>query len=207
MTSPFDVARNIIRKQAEKLAGWLDRITKSRLTPNQVTTAALLLHLPVMYAITTRHFTTAAALLVVFGLFDTLDGSLARLQKRVTKWGMVYDSVSDRIKESGIYLSLLYIFLHEGRIEEGLLVAALMAASIIVSYVKSAGGIALNAKDAQKTNRTFAKGLMRYEIRMAGIVLALLSQQFMPILSILLVLTVFTVYQRFVAVYRGLDGN
>ena len=57
-------------------------------------------------AIINNQLPQAALLLAVFGLFDTLDGELARLQGTESPQGAFLDSVTDRMKEILVYVGL-----------------------------------------------------------------------------------------------------
>ena len=50
----------------------------------------------------------AFALVVLSGLVDSLDGAVAVLTDRVTRWGYVLDSVADRVSD-GLYLVALWL--------------------------------------------------------------------------------------------------
>jgi CDP-diacylglycerol--glycerol-3-phosphate 3-phosphatidyltransferase len=50
----------------------------------------------------------AFALVAVSGLVDSLDGAVAVLTDRVTRWGYVWDSVADRVSD-GLYLVALWL--------------------------------------------------------------------------------------------------
>jgi phosphatidylglycerophosphate synthase len=51
---------------------------------------------------------TAGALVVVSALLDNLDGAVAVMTDRATRWGSVLDSVTDRICD-GLYLTALWV--------------------------------------------------------------------------------------------------
>ncbi len=57
----------------------------------------------VLCALDGRWLIAAGWLLVASGLFDTLDGCLAVLEDRATRWGYVLDSAVDRVND-GLYL-------------------------------------------------------------------------------------------------------
>lgn len=52
-----------------------------------------------------RWWIAAGLLVVVSGLLDNLDGCVAVLSDRVTRWGYVLDSVVDRVSDSGYLLA------------------------------------------------------------------------------------------------------
>jgi CDP-diacylglycerol--glycerol-3-phosphate 3-phosphatidyltransferase len=55
-----------------------------------------------------RWWILAGLLMVVSGVFDTLDGCLAVLEDRTTRWGYVLDSVVDRVNDT-LYLVALVL--------------------------------------------------------------------------------------------------
>ncbi len=52
----------------------LNYLSGGKLTPNQVTISGLLAHVPIVWLIATGHGVIAGVMLIIFGLFDTLDG-------------------------------------------------------------------------------------------------------------------------------------
>ena len=80
----------------------------TKLPPALLTTIALLLGLAIIPALATNQPIAATALLALSGLFDTLDGTVARLQQRASSKGAAFDILSDRIVEFsaifGLYL-------------------------------------------------------------------------------------------------------
>jgi len=78
------------------------------MTPNMVTTLALISGLYSAYLIWQRQFGKAS---VMFGLsyyFDCVDGKLARRYNMTTKYGDVYDHVSDLVKFFAVCLALFH---------------------------------------------------------------------------------------------------
>lgn len=76
-------------------------LAAARLAPAAVTALALVVAGGVVVAARTP--LAAAALVVVSGLLDNLDGAVAVLRDRVTRTGFVLDSAADRISD-GLYL-------------------------------------------------------------------------------------------------------
>ena len=72
-------------------------LSKSGVTPNALTLTNLALNIVAAYFIATGHFIVGGVLILVSGLFDLLDGALARFSKKTTKFGAVLDSTVDRI--------------------------------------------------------------------------------------------------------------
>lgn len=205
----------------------INKLSRGKITPNHITLVSLLGHLSVVWALSELRPILAAALLAFFGLMDSLDGALARLQKSTSVQGMFYDAVSDRAKEIlvyiGIALFLPNVFLHNlDGLSEGILrfsvnnylqievwlVVALCGLSLLISYIKAKGEMALAGSgkySSQQLNRVFSDGLARYEVRMAVVIVGLLSGRILVALVVLLILLVFTALQRFVRISKALS--
>lgn len=77
-------------------------------TPNQITTARILLTPLCAWVIWRGWYGYGIALFLMLGASDALDGSLARIRKQVTTWGMVADPVADKLLIASIALILLF---------------------------------------------------------------------------------------------------
>ncbi len=197
----LDAVRGFIKDLMNEVAKALNRLSGGRLTPNAVTLASLLMHLPLAWLIVEGYHLAAGLGLIVFGLFDTLDGQLARLQNRATPTGMFLDSTTDRIKEVLLYCGLTgYLLQHANNTVVVATVAAL-GASLITSYVNAWGEVALATapqKARHQVNKSLRTGLGGFEVRMALIVIGLLGGVLTPVIYIILALGGLTVLQRIV---------
>src|SRR5690242_2308480 len=88
MDTILDRVRTVVRGGFVTFAKLLNRITGGRLSPNAVTIFGLLMHLPIAWLIAHHSYGWAGVLLIVFGLFDTLDGALAKVQNSQSNLGM-----------------------------------------------------------------------------------------------------------------------
>lgn len=185
------------------VAKGMHRISAGRITPNGVTVFGFLMHIPIAYFVATGQFIVAAILLVVFGLFDTLDGELARLQKRTSDFGGLLDASTDRLKEVLLYSGAAYYFAMSDT--ESLRIFAAVAVlacgvSIAVSFVKSKGETILATKKASakytELNRIFSGGLFPFEVRMTVFVLGLLTGWLAFAVAIIAFFSSITVVQR-----------
>lgn len=171
-----------MRAVMRKIAKILNSLTRGQLKPDHVTMLSLLGHFLIFWMIIGDHTLRAGVLLVVFGLMDALDGELARLQGKAGPKGMILDASSDRIKEGLLFSALVYRFANYEEPVWAMVVAITLSGAFAVSYIKAKGetAVASKLKDANKANRFFQDGLMRYEIRMALLVAGLL---YVPILK------------------------
>lgn len=203
----LDAVRNKARASARRVAHGLDKATGGRLTPNTVTIAGVLLHIPIAALIALDYFIIAAILLVIFGLFDLLDGELARLQKRASQQGMLLDASTDRMKEVLLYMGAAYSFAMSAWPEMAVVGVLACGASLSVSYVKAKGEAAIASKEKlshHELNRLFNDGLARFEVRMAILVIGLLTQQLFLAVALIALLATYTALWRLVTISRRL---
>ncbi len=186
----------------------LNSLTGGRLSPNAITITGALAHLPIAWLIAQSHYTLAAVLLVIFGLFDTLDGELARLQKRASNLGMLLDSVTDRMKEILLYVGITYNLVHIGLAPFAVWAVAACGASVLTSYVNAWGDVVMSKakQSGHVINQAFRGGILRFEVRMFLLVLGLLSQRLALTMIIIAVLASFTALQRLINISRRLSN-
>ena len=181
-----------------------------RITPNFITFVSLTGHILVVWALCTNRLLLAAVSLIFFGLMDSLDGALARIQNSSTLQGMFNDAVSDRAKEVLLYSGLTYYVLHFTQ-NTGVawLPTAVLGMSLLVSYTKAKGEMAvagLKKSDPQLLNRAFADGIARYEVRMAVVIIGLIFSAVVTSLWILLGLVCITALQRYIRIQKVLQN-
>jgi CDP-diacylglycerol--glycerol-3-phosphate 3-phosphatidyltransferase len=200
--------KNHVRAVMRVVARGLNKVTGGKVTPNGVTIFGTLMHIPIAFLIASEHFYWAAGLLLVFGLFDTLDGELARLQGRSSVQGMLLDASTDRLKEAMLYTGIAYVLATGAHPAGAAWAAAAVGASISVSYVKAKGEAAVASSEKEiphhVLNRMFADGIFTFEIRMFILLVALLANQLMIATAIVAIGASFTVLQRLVRISRRL---
>lgn len=195
----LDGCRTVVRGWMNLLAGFLNTISGGRLSPNAVTIVALLMHIPIAYLIATGHHWWAAVLLLVFGLFDALDGALARLQKRAGNAGMLLDATTDRMKETALYCGVAYsLIANTNNPKMAVWAVAACGASLCVSYVKAKGETAVSGGNLtpNEINRLFQDGLLRFEIRMSILIIGLVINQLALAVIVIAIFSTFTVIGR-----------
>ena len=135
--------------------------------PNVLTTigTTVLIGSGVAYGYGHAHW--GGALLLLSGVFDMLDGKVARGRAVTSKFGAFYDSTLDRVGESALYIGIALFFASRGVPEwivvpaVGITVAAL-ACSLMVSYARArAEGLGLECKVgiAQRAERILGLGV------------------------------------------------
>jgi len=123
-----------VRGLAEPVARGFGRLG---LTPNHLTFIGFGIAIAAAAAASQQAWLVAGLLVIVGGLFDTLDGALARASGRVSRLGAFYDSVFDRWGEAVVYVGIAWGALELGLIRPILVAVTAMAASFMVSYTRA----------------------------------------------------------------------
>ena len=135
--------------------------------PNLITTVGTLVVIASATAFGLGWVRSGGLLLLVSGVFDLLDGRVARRADMTTTFGAFYDSTLDRVGESALFGGIALYFLRGGVPRERLTFAVVaclvaLAASLIVSYTRArAEGLGLTAKVgiAQRAERVLLLGV------------------------------------------------
>ena len=178
------------RKVAEGIARGLER---TGVSPTQLTVIGFALNLIVAAVLATGQLPLGGALVLVVGLFDMLDGALARVAKRATTFGAFLDSTLDRYSEAAVLLGLLYEASRRGDLTVSTLSFVVIVGSLMVSYARArAEGLGLNCEVgfAPRPERIVLLGL--------GLIVGLE----VPALILLAVMTHVTAVQRILHVYN-----
>ncbi len=203
-----------VRSLIAKFAKLIDHFSAGQITPNFVTYFGLVGFLLVGYLIIVNQNILAAIFLIIFGLFDTLDGELARLQKSDSTKGMLLDASTDRLKEIILLAALAFQIVsryHQHQPIDALVVVLALGTSILISYVKAKGEAILASQDKnishQKLNRIFGGGLMSYEFRTVIVIVALFFNLIIPALVVIIVLGTYTYLFRFFKIMKYLSSE
>jgi phosphatidylglycerophosphate synthase len=132
-------------------------LIKIGLTPNAVTTIGLILNIGVAAIFIVgaeksnrgelSYVGWAGALILFAGLFDMLDGQVARLGKMSSKFGALYDSVLDRYSELVLFLGICYYLVAHHYFLSSLFAFIAMIGSMMVSYTRArAEGLGIECK-------------------------------------------------------------
>jgi len=141
----------ILSDTAHKLAEPVGRLVgKTGVSPNALTIFGFCINFGVAWLVSQGHFLYGGILILAAGIFDLLDGAVARMTGRVTKFGALLDSTLDRYSEGVVLFGLLWYYASRPDIvykTECLLIFATIVGSILVSYVRArAEGLNLDAE-------------------------------------------------------------
>ena len=195
MASLEQRAREISRPALEAIGRVLAR---ARISPNWVTAAGLVITVGAGVLAGMGFLLWAAVVYTAGALCDALDGTLARLSGRSSRFGAFLDSTLDRIEEVILFLGLTVFYTRQGSGWEPPLILAAIAASLMVSYTRArAEGLGVACQE----------GLFSRAVRVTITVAGLVLNQVLIMLIILVVASSFTALQRMVHVWRMTGGE
>jgi CDP-diacylglycerol--glycerol-3-phosphate 3-phosphatidyltransferase len=125
-------------------------------------------------------------------VFDMLDGRVARLRGRETRWGAYLDSTMDRYSDMLLYLGLMILY---ARLDETLLMVLVWVAafgSFMTSYARAR---------AESLIPRCTVGLMERPERVALLIFGAILNRMVAVLWIIAILSNITAIQRVVYAY------
>jgi len=167
---------------SDRLLGGIAR--RLDINPNIVTLLGFLIT-AVAGIVLSRNLLLGGVLIIVGGIFDILDGAIARTNKRVTAFGAFLDSVLDRYADAFLFLGAAW-YLKNNLIGVFLSIGTLVGA-FLISYTRArAEGLAIECK----------VGIMERPERVILLAFGALSGWLIEVLWIMFPLTHITALQR-----------
>ena len=180
----------------------VDLLAKTSITPNTLTWFSFLLSIGAAALIITEHLFIAGLLVLIAGLFDMLDGALARRTNRVTRFGAILDSTIDRLFEAVLLLSILTIYAREQSVLGILLVSIALPSSLVVSYIRAkAEALGLECEVG-----LFTRG-ERVSVLALGLLLSQINYALTIALSVIVLFSLFTAGHRLLHVWHQTKLN
>ncbi|HEX7787192.1 MAG TPA: CDP-alcohol phosphatidyltransferase family protein, partial [Methylomirabilota bacterium] len=176
--------RDSVRVWSDPVGRLLFRL---HLRPNHLTMLGLAVSILAAAAFIGGHVRSGGVLLILAGLFDLLDGSLARVSGQVTPFGAFLDSVIDRYSDLVVLLGIVVLFAGTPHTRGAVVAMAGLVGSVMVSYTKARAesiGVECNV------------GFMERPERMICLVVGALFNVLEPALWALAVLANLTALQR-----------
>ncbi|AEH25526.1 archaetidylinositol phosphate synthase [Pyrococcus yayanosii] len=187
----------MLSKLRPGIRGWLEAaarpLVRLGFSPNHLTVLGLLLSLAAAYAFYRGDQRVAALLLAIGAFFDALDGSLARLTGRVTRFGGFLDSTLDRLSDAAILFGIAL----GGLVEWPIAFLALIG-SYMVSYARCRAELAGSG--------TLAVGIAERGERLIIITIAALVGRVWLGVYLVVILAWITFFQRVWVARRLLRG-
>jgi CDP-diacylglycerol---glycerol-3-phosphate 3-phosphatidyltransferase len=184
-------------------------LASAGIPPNVLTLIGVIINLGCGVLFGFGEFFWAGIVLIVANLFDMLDGNVARLTGRVTKYGGFLDSTLDRLSDMGSFMGIMIFYARLTQYHSTLNVflgGVGMIASVLVSYTTArseALGVKANVGFLQRPERMvllMIGGLSTWDWNSASI----WHNRMPQVLWVLAIGSMWTLIQRMVYIRREL---
>jgi CDP-diacylglycerol--glycerol-3-phosphate 3-phosphatidyltransferase len=178
--------------------GWMiDRIVRwlalSKIHPNVLTFIGLVINIWAAWLLSRGKFVSAGVVVIGAGLFDMVDGRVARETNRVTRFGGFFDSVLDRYSDLALYMGLLVYYASINRFFYIVLTAIVMTGSVMVSYTRAR---------AENSIPKCKVGFLERPERVVLIIIGALFNRMAPVLWVIAILSNLTVIHRMIYTWQ-----
>ncbi len=164
----------------------------SKINPNLLTFLGLVINMVAAAFLAFGDFRTAGVVIIFAGLFDMVDGRVARETNQVTRFGGFFDSVLDRYSDLALLVGLLVYYGTINRPSYVVLTAIVMTASVMISYTRTR---------AENIIPTCKVGFLERPERIVLLIIGALFDRMAPVLWVIAVLGNLTVIHRMFFTY------
>jgi len=175
----------------------IDRIVRwlalSRIHPNVLTFMGLVINIWAAWLLARGSFRWAALVVIGAGLFDMVDGRVARATSQVTRFGGFFDSVIDRYSDLALFMGLLVYYASINRFFYIVLTAVVMTGSVMVSYTRAR---------AENVIPKCKVGFLERPERVVLIIIGALFHRMAAVLWVIAVLSNLTVVHRMIYTWQ-----
>jgi CDP-diacylglycerol--glycerol-3-phosphate 3-phosphatidyltransferase len=165
----------------------------SKIHPNVLTFLGLVINVAAAVLLASGQFRWAGVVIIGAGLFDMVDGRVARETNRVTRFGGFFDSVLDRYSDLALLVGLLVWYGSINRPFYVVLTAIAMTGSVMVSYTRAR---------AENTIPTCKVGFMERPERVVIVIIGALFLRMAQVLWVIAVLANLTVVHRMIFTWQ-----
>lgn len=159
----------------------------AKIHPNALTFIGLMINIYAAALLAQGQFLAAGLVIIGAGIFDMVDGRVARATGQVTRFGGFFDSVMDRYSDLALLMGLLVYYANIGRNFYVVLTAVVMTASVMISYTRSRSE---NAIPSCKV------GFLERPERIVLLIIGALFDRMAPVLWVIAVVGNITVIHR-----------
>jgi CDP-diacylglycerol--glycerol-3-phosphate 3-phosphatidyltransferase len=166
--------------------------------PNVLTTIGLVINAWAAVLFAAGLFRTAGAVMLLAGLFDMVDGRVARVQGRVTAFGAFFDSVMDRYSDILLFIGIIVHYARVNRFLYVVVGVVALGGSVMVSYTRAR---------AESLIPQCKVGFWERPERIVLLILAALGNRMAPALWLLAIGTNLTVIHRMYHTWRETEAG
>ncbi len=185
------VVRDVLRPFAKNIVG---------VNPNTLTLMGLIISIAAAVYFAAGEVVAAGSILLLSGIFDALDGAVAREKGRTTRFGGFLDSVCDRFADAAVLIGAMYggltaFPLFSGLFPDWFLGSLAIVGSLMVSYTRAR---------AEAAGVSASVGFGERAVRMLILIFGAFLNMVNWAVLLVTVISFFTVFQRIAYVKRTL---
>jgi len=165
--------------------------------PNILTIIGMVINIFAMVLFAKGIFTWAALVIIFAGIFDIVDGEVARRTKRETKFGAFFDSVIDRYSDLLLLLGLIIWYAKINRIFYVGVTGLVLIGSVLTSYTRAR---------AESLIPSCKVGFLERPERIVLLIIGGVTDRMAPVLWVMAILSNWTVSQRIWYTWRELSA-
>ena len=170
-------------------------LTRVKINPNLLTLTGVIISFWAAWEFGHGKFFRAGLIIILAGLFDMLDGEVARVSRSETRFGAFYDSVIDRYSDIIILQGLLVYYARKQMLGYVVLVGVVIMGAVLTSYARAR---------AESLIPKCKVGFMERPERIVLLIIGGLSNRIEAVLWILAVLGNWTVINRIYYTWKEL---
>jgi CDP-diacylglycerol---glycerol-3-phosphate 3-phosphatidyltransferase len=178
----------------------LDRIvrllSRAQINPNYLTFLGVLISFWAAWEFGYGQFVTGGFIIILAGLFDMLDGAVARVSRTETPYGAFFDSVIDRYSDVIILQGLMVYYARKQMLGYVVLAGVVFLGAVMTSYARAR---------AESLIPSCKIGFMERPERIVLLIIGGLSNRMEAVLWILAVLGNWTVFDRIYYTWKELQ--
>jgi CDP-diacylglycerol--glycerol-3-phosphate 3-phosphatidyltransferase len=162
-------------------------LSRLNINPNILTFIGVLISFWAAFEFGYGNFFEGGLVIILAGLFDMLDGEVARVTRSVTEFGAFYDSVIDRYSDIILLQGLMVYYAREQMLGYVVLVGVVFMGAVLTSYARAR---------AESLISSCKIGFMERPERIVLLIVGGLSGRMEAVLWVLAVLGNWTVFDR-----------
>ena len=166
--------------------------------PNTLTLIGVVINVGAAWALGRNHFVLAGLIMVGANIFDFIDGKVAHITGKSSRFGAFWDSTLDRFSDLALFLGLIYLYASLHRTDYVMIAALGMIFSIMTSYARAR---------AESLVEKCKVGFMERPERIVLFMIGAFTNRMAAVLWVILVLSVVTVANRIHYTYLALENK
>ncbi len=191
----------MLYKNRQKFGGFSAKIgkifSKIPLTPNQWTIFSLFPVIIAVYFLSQQNFLIAGSLFILASFLDMVDGAVARVTGKASRFGAYLDTVVDRYVEAIIVFGLLFVGLPGFYIPAYAWIFLYLFGSMMTTYAKAAA----KEKEIIPEGKELKGGILERAERLIILFIGIIAAAFNPmyltyVIVLLAILTNISALQR-----------